>query len=75
VGELHSVFDPKGGYLKKGGKYVPSLVAEIGDVLEQHFRTIGMIAPKENDPELKRYLEQKKAEIKKAEAANAEKKP
>ena len=28
VEELHSVFDPNGGYFKKGGKYVPSL--EIG---------------------------------------------
>lgn len=41
--ELRSVFDPKGGYFKKGGKYMPSLVAEIGDVIEQHLRSIGMI--------------------------------
>ena len=34
--ELQSVFDPNGGYYKKGGKYVPSLVAEIGEVLEKH---------------------------------------
>ena len=26
VEELRSVFDPKGGYFKKGGKYTPSLV-------------------------------------------------
>ncbi|MDH3871229.1 MAG: NrdJb, partial [Gammaproteobacteria bacterium] len=31
VEELRSVFDPRGGYFKKGGKYMPSLVAEIGD--------------------------------------------
>ena len=31
VEELRSVFDPKGGYFKKGGKYMPSLVAELGD--------------------------------------------
>lgn len=36
VEELRSVFDPKGGYFKKGGRYVPSLVAEIGDVIAQH---------------------------------------
>ncbi len=41
--ELRSVFDPKGGYFKKGGKYMPSLVAEIGDVLEQHMTSLGMI--------------------------------
>ena len=27
VDELRSVFDPKGGYFKKGGRYMPSLVA------------------------------------------------
>ncbi len=43
VDELRSVFDPRGGYLKKGGKYMPSLVAEIGDVIEGHLRAIGML--------------------------------
>ncbi len=43
--ELRSVFDPKGGYFKKGGKYMPSLVAEIGDVIETHLRQIGMLPP------------------------------
>lgn len=32
VEELKSVFDPKGGYFKQGGQWMPSLVAEIGDV-------------------------------------------
>ena len=43
VEELRSVFDPKGGYFKKGGRYMPSLVAEIGDAIEAHMRTIGLI--------------------------------
>lgn len=43
VDELRSVFDPKGGYFKKGGKYMPSLVAEIGDVIDTHLRQIGML--------------------------------
>ena len=42
VDEMRSVFDPKGGYFKKGGKYMPSLVAEIGDVIETHLRSLGM---------------------------------
>ena len=42
VEEMRSVFDPKGGYFKKGGKYMPSLVAEIGDVIESHMRSIGL---------------------------------
>ena len=43
VEELRSVFDPRGGYFKKGGKYMPSLVAEIGDAIECHLRMIGML--------------------------------
>lgn len=43
VEELRSVFDPKGGYFKKGGKYMPSLVAEIGDVIKQHLTGLGLI--------------------------------
>ncbi len=43
VEEMRSVFDPKGGYFKKGGKYMPTLVAEIGDVIESHMRSIGLL--------------------------------
>mgnify|MGYP007029167098 CR=1 FL=1 len=43
VDELRSVFDPRGGYFKKGGKYKPSLVCEIGDAIECHMKMIGMI--------------------------------
>ena len=43
VEELRSVFDPKGGYFKKGGRFMPSLVAEIGDVLEQHLIGLGVM--------------------------------
>lgn len=39
--ELQSVFDPKGGYFNKG-KYVPSLVAEIGNIIEQHLTQLGI---------------------------------
>ena len=41
VEELKSIFDPNGGYFKKG-HYIPSLVAEIGEVLEQHFMGLGL---------------------------------
>ncbi len=43
VEELHSVFDPRGGYFKKGGRYMPSLVAELGTVIEQHLIEIGLL--------------------------------
>jgi hypothetical protein len=42
VDELCSVYDPRGGYLRKGG-YVPSLVAEIGLVIKGHLRGLGLI--------------------------------
>jgi len=48
VDEMKAVFDPRGGYFKAGGVYMPSIVAEIGSVLEEHLKSIGMIA----DPEL-----------------------
>ena len=43
VEELKAVFDPQGGYFKKGGKFMPSLVAEIGESIESHMKMIGMI--------------------------------
>ena len=63
VEELRSVFDPRGGYFKKGGRFMPSLVAEIGDVLEQHLRSIGMMEAETLDEHQRRYIEKKKAEV------------
>jgi hypothetical protein len=62
VEELRSVFDPKGGYFKKGGKYMPSLVAEIGDVIEAHMRKIGLL--KEDGPDIhqKKLIQEKRAQ-------------
>ena len=69
VEELRSVFDPKGGYFKKGGKYMPSLVAEIGDVIECHLRTIGMLTDDGLDEHQRKLVEQKRAEFEKATQA------
>lgn len=52
VEEMRSVFDPRGGYFKPGGKYMPSLVAEIGECIERHLIKIGIIRPTEISPEL-----------------------
>ncbi len=60
--ELKAVFDPRGGYFKPGGKFMPSLVAEIGDVIERHLIKIGMITS-ELDEHQKAYIEKKKAEL------------
>jgi ribonucleoside-diphosphate reductase alpha chain len=42
VEELKAVFDPRGGHWVKG-HYVPSLLAAIGEVIEQHLVDIGFI--------------------------------
>ncbi len=62
VEELRSVFDPSGGYFKKGGKFMPSLVAEIGDVLESHLRMIGMFKDDGLDEHQKNLIDEKRAE-------------
>ena len=43
VEELKAVFDPQGGYFKPGGRFMPSLVAEIGDAIETHMKHIGLL--------------------------------
>jgi hypothetical protein len=62
VEELRSVFDPRGGYFKKGGKYIPSLVGEIGDAIECHMKMIGMIKADELDDCVRQHIEDKRAE-------------
>jgi ribonucleoside-diphosphate reductase alpha chain len=44
VEELKAIFDPRGGQWS-GDRYVPSLMAAIGEVLEKHMIAIGFIAP------------------------------
>jgi hypothetical protein len=68
VEELHSVFDPRGGYFKKG-KYTPSLVSEIGDVIECHLKSIGMIPNEEMDEHRKQILAEKRAQFENRTAA------
>ncbi|MFC1673831.1 adenosylcobalamin-dependent ribonucleoside-diphosphate reductase [Pseudomonadota bacterium] len=42
VEELKNVFDPRGGHWV-GGKYVPSLLAALGEVIERHMVAIGFL--------------------------------
>ncbi len=44
VEELKAVFDPRGGQWLDG-RYVPSLLAAIGGVIEQHMLAIGFLTP------------------------------
>jgi hypothetical protein len=43
VEELKNIHDPNGGYLGRGGVWVPSLVAEIGGIIEKHMVSLGLI--------------------------------
>ncbi len=52
VEELKAVFDPRGGQWM-GGRYVPSLLAAIGDVIEEHMIAIGFMS----DPKVEREIE------------------
>lgn len=63
VEELKAVFDPKGGYFKPGGIFMPSIVAEIGHAIERHMQMIGMIKADKLDDNQKEFLAKKKAEI------------
>ncbi len=63
VDELRSVFDPQGGYFKKGGRYTPSIVAEIGDVIEQHMMAIGMLKKSGPDAQQREFLDAKRREL------------
>lgn len=69
--ELQAVFDPKGGYFKPGGKFMPSLVAEIGAVVEHHLQRIGLMEKPELSEQHQLLLDAKRAE---AETADSEKK-
>ena len=42
VEELKAVFDPRGGHWV-GGRYVPSLLAAIGEIIERHMIEIGFL--------------------------------
>ena len=63
VEELQAVFDPKGGYFKPGGKFMPSIIAEIGDVIEHHMQKIGLMEKEELSEQQKLILDQKRAEV------------
>jgi hypothetical protein len=63
VEELKGIFDPKGGYFKKGGVFMPSLVAEIGCAIETHMREIGMLKVEEMDENQRKFLAAKRKEF------------
>ena len=63
VEELKAVFDPRGGYWQTGGKFMPSIIAELGHIVEKHLIAIGLMAPPELDEHQKQILAEKRAEF------------
>ncbi len=61
--ELKAVFDPRGGYWKPGGRFMPSIIAELGYIVEKHLISIGLLAPSGPDENQKRLIEEKRAEF------------
>jgi hypothetical protein len=69
--ELQAVFDPKGGYFKPGGRFMPSIIAEIGDVIAHHMQKIGLMEKEELSDQQKLILNQKRAEVESIESKTA----
>jgi hypothetical protein len=72
VEELKAVFDPRGGYFKAGGIYMPSIVAEIGAVVEDHLKMIGMIVDPELDDSTRALIAEKRAAFEAQSKKNSE---
>jgi len=63
VDEMKAVFDPQGGYFKAGGGgFMPSIVAEIGFVLERHMKMIGLLEEDQMSESHREMLRAKRAE-------------
>ena len=61
VDEMKAVFDPKGGYFKAGGVYMPSLVAELGAIVEDHLKSIGLMHDPDMSPAQRALIAEKRA--------------
>lgn len=62
VDELKAVFDPRGGYWQPGGKFMPSIIAELGYVIERHLQTIGLLRRPALDEHQQKLVDEKRAE-------------
>jgi hypothetical protein len=62
VEEMKAVFDPQGGYFKPGGRFMPSIVAEIGFALESHMKMIGLLKEERMPDAHREMLQAKRAE-------------
>ena len=58
VDEMKAVFDPHGGFFRKG-VYVPSLIAEIGNIVEIHLKSLGILEAGQ-DPAMQAIIDEKR---------------
>ncbi|MGI9330731.1 MAG: NrdJb [Gammaproteobacteria bacterium] len=63
VDELKAVFDPRGGYWQPGGKFMPSIIAELGHIVEKHLQFIGLLPESGLDEHQQRLVEAKRIEF------------
>jgi hypothetical protein len=63
VDELKAVFDPRGGYWQPGGKFMPSIIAELGHIVEKHLIEIGLLKTPELSVEQRKLVDSKRAEF------------
>jgi hypothetical protein len=68
VEELKAIFDPQGGYFKSGGRFMPSLVAEIGWAIEDHLQKIGLMQKVEISDHQQKIMDEKRADFEQASA-------
>lgn len=68
VDELKAVFDPRGGYWQPGGTFMPSIIAELGHIVEKHLLGIGLLKPTVPDEQQRAFIEGKRAELAAREA-------
>jgi len=67
VEELKAVFDPRGGYWQPGGKFMPSIIAELGHVIEKHMISIGLIKTVQLDEHQQKLVDEKRAQFEAAQ--------
>ena len=63
VDELKAVFDPRGGYWHPGGKFMPSIIAELGYIVEKHLIAIGLMSAPGPDHGQQQLIAEKRAEF------------
>ncbi len=63
VDELKAVFDPRGGYWQPGGKFMPSIIAELGHIVEKHLTEIGLLKDVGLDAQQQEFIDAKRAEF------------